>query len=1475
MPPTTPVGDEASLPQSQQVGDDAPAPPAYTFMRGLTNDALTALTSAQKRFISSIRFLETTPDLTGIHLKRTVADMFPPASLFRQEICDLPAVHIELRNFLDAKGANLAQHSSHRVVMTLAHGLYEETEDTQAAIEMAREIIAAGRRQRPHAPSSSSHGEQSPVPRTSGSFSTPTEKVAHNVAMRMKEKEKKFSGDLGESWMEYVDDYLQISRDYNLSPPQRLQFLHNLLRGDAKRYYLDKIDGYATSFQQAIQMLEEEYNSPVRQTRVKNYLNSLRVTVFAAEGKEMSAALALTYKSIIIFSRQGPRSHQGDAHKVEFLRNAVVGMPWSSEPLSRVATHQLTFQQLYSELEAALQLDKESKIAIIRDHAQLNQRSVSHDSWAGILYTGQGRYYNNSPYPRERDQTSTRQPRFGGRAFRSPSTTKQKVKFNPLTVSGCFNCGGNHLLRDCTLPLNTSRAATRKMEYYAKKADTKPIAVHHVLADLCKQLDIGSVPEDDSEEETETTDITIFESILSGNDTTDDVDSTEHPTDSGCDAINHVYLTSKSWNVTVSDPFHGICIDSAAQKSVVGVEQAKAYCSLFNVPYSPSTSNAKNVFSFGTHKHLGLGLLTVRVPIAPTHFISLSVEVVDTNVPFLLGLDNMEKYKMVVDTDKGMLSSKLEGWQIRLRKKLGHLYYEWGPNILFTESELMKVHRHFHHPDSERLYSVMSRAEPDKTSPEVLRTLKRISSTCDLFQRRSRAPHRFRASLPDADVVFNRTLCLDLMYLENTPVLHVVDKDTKFSAAAFLGKETADATWNTFMNIWVCVYIGFPDAMATDQGPQFKSQRWKTLLLLAGIKHFQSGVQSHNALGVGERYHAFLRDIYRKVRLQHPGIERSHCLSLSLKAMNDTAGYHGLVPTLLVFGAMPRIPIVPMDLPAQMNRMKAMESARKEMASVMAKERLSRAVRMNVPSAADKDIVIGSRVLLYREKPEDQWTGPYLVLDVKDKSVTIQLEGKIMNTSIDKVKSYNSPPVIPDCTPLAVNIDDSYNFTADNEDVLRDIDTILERIRGTPPPAPNGFSDTARQDVNVPLSTPDMLTRNEITSETQALMTQVIDQSDIATKSSNSTRIIVSVSAIKGFRLFSHDVRQAYLQSEEKLTRKVFLLPKRADLKYFGLCEEDILELLKPIYGMTDAGDYWGVTVDRHVKRDLGLIWDNFEFFGTSIQTHADGSFSVTQEAYTKKLKHIPMDASFERFRSYRSVLAWIGYTRPDALCAINKAAQVTEKTFGIEKLKSFNCTVKHLKGTHSRCLNFYPLQKDSLHMRVYTDASFAGNDDLSSQLGFIILLCDTSDRAHILEYSSRKSKRVVRSILGGDVYAFASGFDRAFILRHDLETIFGMKIPLHMLTDSLQMFDVITKGSSTTEKRLMIDIASARECYNRQEISHVGLVSSEHNIADGLTKETPNNALERLISSGYDRNPVKKWIYRTQPSSAIGKVAV
>lgn len=88
----------------------------------------------------------------------------------------------------------------------------------------------------------------------------------------------------------------------------------------------------------------------------------------------------------------------------------------------------------------------------------------------------------------------------------------------------------------------------------------------------------------------------------------------------------------------------------------------------------------------------------------------------------------------------------------------------------------------------------------------------------------------------------------------------------------------------------------------------------------------------------------------------------------------------------------------------------------------------------------------------------------------------------------------------------------------------------------------------------------------------------------------SSIRMIVSVAAVKRFSIFGHDVNQIYLQSDEKIWRKIILLPKKNDLEGFGLEEHEILELLRLLYGTCDAGDCWGVTVQRHITGDLKMI---------------------------------------------------------------------------------------------------------------------------------------------------------------------------------------------------------------------------------------------------------------------------------------------
>lgn len=132
--------------------------------------------------------------------------------------------------------------------------------------------------------------------------------------MRLTKRVKRSPGDLGELRKELVDENSQVNRNYNLNRSPKLQYLHNLLHGDCKRHYLNKVDGYASSFQQALSMLENEYNPPIHQARVKNYLISLCVSSYVWQGMEISASLSKIYKPGIKLSSRAPRSHEADAH---------------------------------------------------------------------------------------------------------------------------------------------------------------------------------------------------------------------------------------------------------------------------------------------------------------------------------------------------------------------------------------------------------------------------------------------------------------------------------------------------------------------------------------------------------------------------------------------------------------------------------------------------------------------------------------------------------------------------------------------------------------------------------------------------------------------------------------------------------------------------------------------------------------------------------------------------------------------------------------------------------------------------------------------------------------------------------------------------------------------------------------------------------------------------------------------------------
>jgi hypothetical protein len=66
-------------------------------------------------------------------------------------------------------------------------------------------------------------------------------------------------------------------------------------------------------------------------------------------------------------------------------------------------------------------------------------------------------------------------------------------------------------------------------------------------------------------------------------------------------------------------------------------------------------------------------------------------------------------------------------------------------------------------------------------------------------------------------------------------------------------------------------------------------------------------VEAYNSVGKVERYYVLLRRAYEIISLELKGISEELTLQMAVKAVNDFAGPDGLVPTLLVFGAYPRM----------------------------------------------------------------------------------------------------------------------------------------------------------------------------------------------------------------------------------------------------------------------------------------------------------------------------------------------------------------------------------------------------------------------------------------------------------------------------------------------------------------------------------------------------------------------------------------
>ena len=126
---------------------------------------------------------------------------------------------------------------------------------------------------------------------------------------------------------------------------------------------------------------------------------------------------------------------------------------------------------------------------------------------------------------------------------------------------------------------------------------------------------------------------------------------------------------------------------------------------------------------------------------------------------------------------------------------------------------------------------------------------------------------------------------------------------------------------------------------------------------------------------------------------------------------------------------------------------------------------------------------------------------------------------------------------------------------------------------------------------------------------------------------------------------------------------------------------------------------------------------------------------------------------------------------------------------------KRSNKAIKYVHD-HNASIHIPKLDCNSLRIIAYSDAAFAYNGDLSSQLGRTVLLTDDNHNSIQVSY---KSRQIAPSVVSAGVISFADLFDDELAIRKQLEFVLRQPIPIHILTDSKSLFEIVSKPGLTS----------------------------------------------------------------------------
>jgi hypothetical protein len=384
-------------------------------------------------------------------------------------------------------------------------------------------------------------------------------------------------------------------------------------------------------------------------------------------------------------------------------------------------------------------------------------------------------------------------------------------------------------------------------------------------------------------------------------------------------------------------------------------------------------------------------------------------------------------------------------------------------------------------------------------------------------------------------------------------------------------------------------------------------------------------------------------------------VSKEIALQMIVKAINDTAGSDELMSTLLVFETYPRMHAMNLPAPSIIQRAIAIEKAMIEIRKIRVERQIADALNTrNGPIIISiHDLPLNSDVLVWRDNlnQRDKWTGSFKLLDIENETCKIALSSESIDFRSTVIKSFliestNDVESIPEIEDIqssdvqnnlpaepfapaitrptrARRLSLRYQNFADIIVFLQDDDLHSNQFECRPSSTPT-FTESRRKEINDLLEkrvfeliiidavlrnvrifnsrfvdeikhsgTPDVYEKSRLVIQAYNDHDKTLVLTQSPTIQRMSQRIILALTActMSDCHLYLRNITQAYVQSKTPLNRQFFIRPPSE----LNLSKDSILRVVKPLYGVPEAGAHWFNTYQKHHKNNLMMIESTFD----------------------------------------------------------------------------------------------------------------------------------------------------------------------------------------------------------------------------------------------------------------------------------------